>query len=202
MPYAGAMSHPDVAAALQVQLRRRRARLQPDPRGDRGGPRVQPRQRDRLLGRREGRAPRDREVRTATCSSRKHELALGDRWFEQRGEIIILLARLLPVVRTFIAFPAGVARMNRTKFHVYTFVGSLPWCLGAGLRGAAARPRAPRRALAAQELHAQVRRRHRGRDRHRRGVLRVVAGQDLPAVQARGGGRSDRQGLSSPGRHT
>jgi membrane protein DedA with SNARE-associated domain len=35
---------------------------------------------------------------------------------------------LLPVVRTFIAFPAGVARKNRVKFHAYTFAGSLPWC--------------------------------------------------------------------------
>ncbi|MEO6420039.1 MAG: DedA family protein, partial [Polyangiaceae bacterium] len=46
-----------------------------------------------------------------------HELQIADRWFEKRGEIIILIARLLPVIRTFIAFPAGVARMNRTKFH-------------------------------------------------------------------------------------
>jgi membrane protein DedA with SNARE-associated domain len=65
----------------------------------------------------------------------KSELALVDRWFETRGEIIILVARLLPVVRTFIAFPAGVARMNRTKFHVYTFVGSLPWCLALAYVG-------------------------------------------------------------------
>jgi membrane protein DedA with SNARE-associated domain len=65
----------------------------------------------------------------------KHELAIADRWFEKRGDIIILIARLLPVVRTFIAFPAGVARMNRTKFHVYTFVGSFPWCLGLAYVG-------------------------------------------------------------------
>jgi membrane protein DedA with SNARE-associated domain len=65
----------------------------------------------------------------------KHELDLGDRWFAQHGEIIILLARLLPVVRTFIAFPAGIARMNRAKFHVYTFLGSLPWCLALGYAG-------------------------------------------------------------------
>lgn len=65
----------------------------------------------------------------------KHELAIADRWFEKRGDIIVLIARLLPVVRTFIAFPAGVARMNRTKFHVYTFVGSLPWCLGLAYVG-------------------------------------------------------------------
>lgn len=59
----------------------------------------------------------------------KHELEIADRWFAKRGDIIVLVARLLPVIRTFIAFPAGVSRMNRTKFHVYTFVGSLPWCL-------------------------------------------------------------------------
>ncbi|HEY8076242.1 MAG TPA: DedA family protein, partial [Labilithrix sp.] len=59
----------------------------------------------------------------------KHELAIADRWFEKRGEIIVFVARLLPVIRTFIAFPAGVARMNRAKFHAYTFAGSLPWCL-------------------------------------------------------------------------
>lgn len=59
----------------------------------------------------------------------KHELAIADRWFDKRGDIIIFVARLLPVIRTFIAFPAGVARMNRMKFHVYTFAGSLPWCL-------------------------------------------------------------------------
>ena len=65
----------------------------------------------------------------------KHELEIADRWFSKRGELIILLARLLPVVRTFIAVPAGVARMNRVKFHVYTFVGSLPWCLALAYVG-------------------------------------------------------------------
>ena len=65
----------------------------------------------------------------------KHELELADRWFARRGEWIILVARLLPVIRTFIAFPAGVARMNRVKFHVYTFVGSLPWCYALAFVG-------------------------------------------------------------------
>jgi membrane protein DedA with SNARE-associated domain len=65
----------------------------------------------------------------------KEEIALADRWFAERGDIIIFVARLLPVVRTFIAFPAGVSRMNRTKFHVYTFAGSLPWCLGLAYVG-------------------------------------------------------------------
>ena len=48
--------------------------------------------------------------------------------FERRGAAAVLIARLLPVVRTFIALPAGIARMPRLKFHIYTFVGSWPWC--------------------------------------------------------------------------
>ena len=44
-------------------------------------------------------------------------------------------ARLLPAIRTFIAFPAGVARMNMTRFTIYTFAGSLPWCLGLAYVG-------------------------------------------------------------------
>jgi membrane protein DedA with SNARE-associated domain len=65
----------------------------------------------------------------------KKELALADRWFEKGGQWIIFFARLLPVIRTFIAFPAGVARMNRTTFHAFTFLGSLPWCLGLAYVG-------------------------------------------------------------------
>jgi membrane protein DedA with SNARE-associated domain len=52
------------------------------------------------------------------------------RFFERFGRWAILLGRMLPVVRTFIALPAGIARMDRTRFHIYTFAGSLPWCLG------------------------------------------------------------------------
>ena len=59
----------------------------------------------------------------------KRELAWADRFFERRGAIAVLIARLLPVVRTFIALPAGIARMPRLKFHLYTFLGSWPWCL-------------------------------------------------------------------------
>ena len=56
------------------------------------------------------------------------ELDIADRFFERRGSIAVLIARLLPVIRTFIALPAGIARMPRLKFHIYTFVGSWPWC--------------------------------------------------------------------------
>ncbi len=57
-----------------------------------------------------------------------HDLHLADRWFEKHGEIIIFIGRLLPAVRTFIAFPAGIARMHMGRFIAYTFVGSLIWC--------------------------------------------------------------------------
>jgi membrane protein DedA with SNARE-associated domain len=63
------------------------------------------------------------------------DLDLADRWFARYGELIVFTSRLLPVIRTFIAFPAGVARMNLSRFVVYTFLGSLPWCLGLAYVG-------------------------------------------------------------------
>ena len=65
----------------------------------------------------------------------RHDLDLADRWFAKYGEAIVFISRLLPAVRTFIAFPAGVARMNMTRFIIYTFAGSLPWCLGLAYVG-------------------------------------------------------------------
>ena len=64
-----------------------------------------------------------------------HELSRVDHWFEHRGSVVVFVARLLPVVRTFIALPAGIARMNQVQFHVYTFAGSLPWCLALAWLG-------------------------------------------------------------------
>jgi membrane protein DedA with SNARE-associated domain len=64
-----------------------------------------------------------------------HDLDLADRWFARYGEVIVFASRLLPVVRTFIAFPAGVARMNLARFTAYTFLGSLPWCIGLAYVG-------------------------------------------------------------------
>jgi membrane protein DedA with SNARE-associated domain len=58
----------------------------------------------------------------------RHDLELADRFFRKFGSAAVFIARLLPVVRTFIALPAGIARMPRVRFHVYTFVGSWPWC--------------------------------------------------------------------------
>jgi membrane protein DedA with SNARE-associated domain len=65
----------------------------------------------------------------------QHDLNLADRWFDRFGEVIVFVSRLLPAIRTFIAFPAGVARMNVKKFIIYTFAGSLPWCLGLAYVG-------------------------------------------------------------------
>jgi len=57
-----------------------------------------------------------------------HDLDRMTYFFEKYGSITVLVARLLPVVRTFIAFPAGIAKMRQLRFHIYTFVGSWPWC--------------------------------------------------------------------------
>ena len=65
----------------------------------------------------------------------RHDLDLADRWFTKYGEVIVFTSRLLPAIRTFIAFPAGVARMNLTRFVIYTFAGSLPWCIGLAYVG-------------------------------------------------------------------
>jgi membrane protein DedA with SNARE-associated domain len=58
----------------------------------------------------------------------RHDLDVSDRFFQKYGSITVFIGRLLPVVRTFIALPAGIARMPRGKFHLYTFAGSWPWC--------------------------------------------------------------------------
>lgn len=58
----------------------------------------------------------------------ENELKWADRFFDKWGDWAVFISRLLPVVRTFIALPAGVARMKQVRFHVFTFVGSWPWC--------------------------------------------------------------------------
>jgi membrane protein DedA with SNARE-associated domain len=59
---------------------------------------------------------------------REHELDRAHAWFERHGEVAVFVSRLLPVVRTFISLPAGVARMGFWRFTLYTFLGCLPWC--------------------------------------------------------------------------
>jgi membrane protein DedA with SNARE-associated domain len=65
-----------------------------------------------------------------------HDLDRTTAFFEKYGSITVLVGRLLPVVRTFIALPAGIAKMNQLRFHIYTFVGSWPWCFVLAYVGA------------------------------------------------------------------
>jgi len=65
----------------------------------------------------------------------RHDLDRMTVFFAKYGSIAVLLARLLPVVRTFIAFPAGIAKMPQLRFHIYTFLGSWPWCFALAYAG-------------------------------------------------------------------
>jgi membrane protein DedA with SNARE-associated domain len=58
-----------------------------------------------------------------------HDLETADRFFRKYGQAAIFISRLLPVVRTYISFPAGISRMNFARFCLYSFLGSVPWCL-------------------------------------------------------------------------
>lgn len=57
----------------------------------------------------------------------RHDLDRMSRFFDKYGSIAILIGRMLPIVQTFVAFPAGIAKMARLRFHVYTSVGSFVW---------------------------------------------------------------------------
>ena len=78
------------------------------------------------VGARGGRPMVERYGRWLLLSRR--DLDRVDHFFAHYGSITVLVGRMLPIVRTFIAFPAGVAKMNQVRFHIYTFVGSWPWC--------------------------------------------------------------------------
>ena len=66
---------------------------------------------------------------------RTHELDRATKWFERRGEVTVLVSRVLPVVRTFISLPAGIAEMPFARFVVFTVLGSLPWTFSLALAG-------------------------------------------------------------------
>ena len=57
----------------------------------------------------------------------EHDYDLSEHWFQRHGELIVFGSRLLPIVRTFISLPAGVAKMNLPRFCIYSLVGSLMW---------------------------------------------------------------------------
>ena len=65
----------------------------------------------------------------------RRDLDDADRFFARYGGIAILAGRLLPVIRTFIALPAGIARLPQLKFQIYTFVGSWVWCFALAYIG-------------------------------------------------------------------
>ena len=66
---------------------------------------------------------------------REHELARATRWFGRHGPKAVLFGRLLPVVRTFISLPAGIAGMAPAQFGVYTTIGCLPWTAALAAAG-------------------------------------------------------------------
>jgi membrane protein DedA with SNARE-associated domain len=71
---------------------------------------------------------------------RKSELDRAERWFGTHGEAAVFISRLLPVVRTFISYPAGIVRMDVKRFSVYTVLGSLPFCFALAYVGVALGP--------------------------------------------------------------
>jgi membrane protein DedA with SNARE-associated domain len=62
-------------------------------------------------------------------------LERSERWFDQHGELAVLIGRCVPVIRTFISLPAGVARMPFWRFSLFTLIGCVPWVLGLTLLG-------------------------------------------------------------------
>ncbi|MDQ6837851.1 MAG: DedA family protein [Actinomycetota bacterium] len=66
---------------------------------------------------------------------RRHDLDRAERFFVRRGDAAVLIGRVLPVIRTFISLPAGIAKMPLVRFSVLTLVGSLPWTFALALVG-------------------------------------------------------------------
>lgn len=64
-----------------------------------------------------------------------HDLDLADKWFVKYGDWTVFFGRLLPVIRTYISFPAGISKMDVKKFALYTTLGALPWTLLFGWLG-------------------------------------------------------------------
>ncbi|MBI2773517.1 MAG: DedA family protein [Chloroflexi bacterium] len=58
-----------------------------------------------------------------------HDLEVADRWFARWGEATVLFSRMLPVVRTFISVPAGIARMPVWRFVIFSVIGAVPWIM-------------------------------------------------------------------------
>jgi len=66
---------------------------------------------------------------------RRHHLEMADGWFRRYGMAAVLVGRVLPVIRTYISFPAGLARIELARFSALTFIGALPWCAALAVAG-------------------------------------------------------------------
>jgi len=65
----------------------------------------------------------------------RHDLDLADRWFSKYGDLTVFFGRFLPIIRTYISFPAGIAKMDLKRFAFYTTLGALPWTFLFGYLG-------------------------------------------------------------------
>ena len=74
-----------------------------------------------------GRPLLDRYGRYVLISA--HDLETAERWFARWGDLTVLFSRMLPIVRTFISVPAGVARMPLWRFVLFSVVGAIPWVM-------------------------------------------------------------------------
>jgi membrane protein DedA with SNARE-associated domain len=86
-----------------------------------------------FIGLKEGRPLLEKYGKYILISHSKLDRA--DHWFEKYGHEAVLIGRMLPVIRTFISLPAGIARMDLKKFTIYTLLGSLPWTFALGYIG-------------------------------------------------------------------
>ena len=112
----------------------------------------------------------------------EEDLANADKWFARWGDWAAFISRLLPIVRTFISFPAGIAKIKFGRFLVFTFIGSFIWCGLLALGGFYSAATGKRSA----QHHAAVRYSHRHRDPGRGGLLRLPP---HPAREAANGKR-------------
>ncbi len=87
------------------------------------------------LGRYAGRGLLDRYGKYVLI--RSHDIDRAEKWWDRHGEAATFFSRLLPVIRTFISLPAGIAKMSLSKFSLYTFLGVIPWTFGLTYLGVA-----------------------------------------------------------------
>ena len=142
-------------------------------------------------GARGGRPMVERYGRWVLLSRR--DLDRVDHFFARYGSITVLVGRMLPIMRTFIAFPAGVAKMNQVRFHIYTFVGSWPWCYALAYMGM----RLGDSVAQQSAVQGGVPSLPSGRGGGAGGWVGVVRGVALAGADSRGGGMSRKMDTQS-----